>query len=87
MSTIHDFNAREWDIMGTQHNQLDGKRRITLGIFPGRKQSKSLACAMYFILALIGNRSDLKKGVRWADRHHESNRQQGSMIGVGGEAV
>jgi hypothetical protein len=41
MSTIHDFNAREWDIMGTQHNQLDGKRRITLGIFPGRKQAES----------------------------------------------
>jgi hypothetical protein len=48
MSTIHDFNAREWDIMGTQHNQLDGKRRITMHC-PGREQARA---SMYHVLYL-----------------------------------
>lgn len=56
---MHDFNAREWDLMGTRHNQLHGKRRINNNGHlsqEGSKQSQELKrvpCVLYFSIGNI----------------------------------
>jgi hypothetical protein len=51
MSTIHDFNAREWELMGTQHNSW--MEEVDNNALSRKDASKSLACTMCTKILLL----------------------------------